>query len=134
MRYIALGCFSLFLVTAEANATWLEASSDHFVIYGDENEKVVKGLAERLERFHAAMGQLFVRAQTKPGPSNRVTVFIVSSQAKVREVTGTQDRFLAGVYIPGAGSSIALVPSPETHRSIRCRGKQSSTMNTPIIS
>jgi tetratricopeptide (TPR) repeat protein len=111
MRYIALGCFSLFLVAAEANATWLEASSDHFVIYGDENEKVVKGLAERLERFHAAMAHLFARAQAKPGPSNRVTVFIVSSRAKVRTVTGAKDPYVAGVYIPGAGSSVALVPS-----------------------
>jgi len=112
MRYVALGCLSLFLVAAEANAAWLEASSDHFVIYGDENEKVVKGLAERLERFHAAMGHVFVRAQTKPGPSNRVTVFIVSSRAKVREVMGTKDQFLAGIYIPRAGSSVALVPKP----------------------
>lgn len=110
MRYIALGCIPLFLVAATANAEWLEVSSDHFVIYGDQNEEATKQFAQRLERFHAAMAYLFVKPQTKPGPSNRVTVFIVSSRAKVRKVTGAQNRFLVGAYIPRAGSSVAVIP------------------------
>lgn len=85
MRYIALGCISLLLVATTANAEWLEASSDHFVIYGDQEETVVERFAERLERFHAGMAYLYVKPQTKPGPSNRVTIFIVSSTAKVRK-------------------------------------------------
>lgn len=43
------------LFAAAAQAEWLEASSDHFVIYGEQNEKTVKEFAERLERFHSAM-------------------------------------------------------------------------------
>lgn len=110
MRSIALGCFSLLLVAATANAEWLEASSDHFVIYSDQNEKAAKGFAERLERFHAAMAYVFAKPQTRPGPSNRVTVFVVSSAARVRKVTGTKDRYLTGMYIPRAGSSVAVIP------------------------
>jgi tetratricopeptide (TPR) repeat protein len=110
MRHIALGWFALLLVAATANAEWLEASSDHFVIYSDQNEKVVKGFAERLERFHAAMAHVFAKPQTKPGPSNRVTVFVVSSAAKVRKVIGTKDRYLVGTYIPRAGSAVVVIP------------------------
>ena len=110
LRYVALGCFSLLLIPATANAEWLEASSDHFVIYSDQNETVVKGFAERLERFHGAMAHVFAKPQNKPGPSNRVTVFVVSSRAKVREVTGDKDRYLVGAYVPRAGSSVAVIP------------------------
>ena len=110
MRYIAFGCFSLFLVAATAKADWLEASSDHFVIYGDQSERDVGEFAERLELFHSAMAYLFAKPQTKPGPSNRVTIFVVSNASKVRKVTGAQNRFLIGAYNPGAGSSVAVIP------------------------
>jgi cytochrome c-type biogenesis protein CcmH/NrfG len=93
-----------------ANAEWLEASSDHFVVYGEQNEDEVRAFAKRLERFHAAMGQVFAKPQTRPGPSNRVTIFVVSSRREVREVLGTRNRFLAGQYIPRAGASVAVVP------------------------
>ena len=110
MRCIALGCISLLLVAATARADWLEVSSDHFVIYADQNEEMTRDFAGRLERFHAAMARAFAKAQTKPGPSNRVTVFVVSSSAKVRKVTGTKNRYVAGMYIPRAGSSVAVIP------------------------
>lgn len=114
MRYIALGCFSFILFVATAHAEWLEASSDHFLIYSDQNEKAVKGFAERLERFHAAMAYVYQKEQTKPSPSNRVTIFVVSSAARVREVTGAKNRYLAGIYIPRAGSSVAVIPKLKT--------------------
>lgn len=110
MRCIALGCFSFFLFVAAAHAEWLEASSDHFLIYGDQDEKTVKRFAERLERFHAAMVYFYGTERTKPSPSNRVTIFVVSSAAQVREVAGTKNRYLAGIYIARAGSSVSVIP------------------------
>ena len=121
MRYIALGGFSLFLAAAPANAEWLEASSDHFVIYSDQDEVLVRGFAGRLERFHGAMAHVYAKEQNKPGPSNRVTVFVVSSAGEVRKVTGTKNRFMAGVYMPRAGASVALIPrvrGPSTVRTV----------------
>jgi tetratricopeptide (TPR) repeat protein len=109
--YVALGWFLLLLVAVTANADpWIEASSDHFVIYSDQNEVAVRGFTERLERFHGAMAHVYGKKQAKPGPSNRVTVFVLSSQGEVREVTGTKNRFMAGIYMPRAGASIALIP------------------------
>lgn len=108
--------FSLFLFAAllsagTANAEWLEASSDHFVIYGDLREKAATEFAERLERFNAAMGRVYQQEQIKPSPSNRVTVYVVDSTEEVREVTAlTKYRAVAGVYIPRAGGSVAVIP------------------------
>jgi len=110
MRHIAFGCFSLLLAATTVQAAWLEASSDHFVIYGDQSEVAARKFAERLERFHAAMAYVYGKPETKPGPSNRVTVFVVPSTAKVRKVTGARNSYLAGFYLPRAGSSVALVP------------------------
>jgi tetratricopeptide (TPR) repeat protein len=109
MRAIALGILLLTTGTA-AQAEWLEASSDHFVIYGDQKEAAVQEFAERLETFHAAMARIFKRELSKPSPSNRVTIFVVSNAAEVREVTGAQNRYLAGIYMPRAGGSVAVVP------------------------
>jgi tetratricopeptide (TPR) repeat protein len=104
------GTVALLLLAAPAHAGWVEASSDHFVIYSDQDEMAARHFAERLERFHSAMAHVFKKPQNKPGPSNRVTVFVVSSAAKVRRVTGTDNRYMSGIYIPRAGSSVALIP------------------------
>jgi tetratricopeptide (TPR) repeat protein len=110
MRYIALGCLSLLLAAATANAEWLEASSDHFVIYTDQSDVAARKFAERLERYHAAMAHVYARKENKPGPSNRVTVFILPGAGKVRQVLGIKGRSVAGMYIPRAGAAVALVP------------------------
>lgn len=109
MRAMALGFLWLFIGTA-AKAEWLEASSDHFVIYSAQKEKAVTEFAERLERFEAAMARVYQMETTKPSPSNRVTIFVVSDAAEVRAVTGAKSRYLAGVYLPRAGGSVAVIP------------------------
>jgi tetratricopeptide (TPR) repeat protein len=110
MWHAALGCIVLALFAGPAHAEWLEASSDHFVIYGDLNEKAIREFADRLERFHAGMSIFLRRPPTKPSPSNRVSVYVVTNEAKVRQVVGATDRYLAGIYLPRAGASIAIVP------------------------
>jgi tetratricopeptide (TPR) repeat protein len=111
MRYIALLVFAFSLLhTATAQAHWLEANSDHFVIYGDEDEEKVRQFAERLERFHATMGHVFGADRSKPSPSNRVRIFAVANPAAVRRILGTKQRAIVGVYIPRAGGSVALIP------------------------
>jgi hypothetical protein len=76
-----LGSAALLVLAVPANAEWLEASSDHFVIYSDRDDMAARRFAERLERFHGAMAYVYARSQPKPGPSNRVTVFVVSSRS-----------------------------------------------------
>ena len=65
MRYsIITGC-AFFLFASTAGAEWLQVSSDHFVIYGNENPKTIRGFSERLELFHAAMAHIFPKQQAK---------------------------------------------------------------------
>ncbi len=110
MRLIAILVFTLSLYTSAARADWLEASSDHFIIYSDEDAAKLQQFAERLEKYHATMCYVFGAQQTKPSPSNRVRIFAVSNAATVRKVLGTKQRSLVGFYIPRAGASVAMIP------------------------
>lgn len=101
-------CLGLGLA-APAQADWYEASSDHFVIYADDSEKDIRIFSENLERYHDAMAYVTGRTVDKPSPSNRVVIFVVGSGREVRQVIGTDNRYLAGFYIPRAGGSRAFV-------------------------
>lgn len=113
MRLVALMGMALALLASTAQAEWLEVSSDHFVIYSDQDAEQVQRFAERLERYHAAMTYVHGAQDTKPSPSNRVRIFAVANAATVRKVLGTKQRYLVGVYIPRAGGSVALIPKLE---------------------
>jgi cytochrome c-type biogenesis protein CcmH/NrfG len=93
-----------------ASAKWYEASSDHFVVYADQNEKDVREYTERLERFHAAMSEQLRIENAKPSPSNRVTVYLVRNADAVRKLYGGKNPYIGGFYQSRAGGSIAFVP------------------------
>jgi tetratricopeptide (TPR) repeat protein len=112
MRRLLTSVATLFLVVSgDALANWHEASSDHFVIYADESEKDIRKYSDRLERYFSAMTVVLPSKKTKPSPSNRVTVYVVSSERIVRKLYGGDDsRYIQGFYRPRAGGSLAIIP------------------------
>src|SRR4051794_37889822 len=104
MRRMLTSIAALFLLgSGDVRADWQEASSDHFVIYADENEKEIRKSSDRLERYFSAMTFVLpsARTKTKPSPSNRVTVYVVSSERIVRKLYGGNDsRYVQGFYLP----------------------------------
>lgn len=99
------------LATNVAYAKWTEVSTDHFVIYADQREKKIVEFGERLERYHSAMNWLFKRADLLPGPSNRLTIYVVGSERKVRKFYNGTSKNVAGFYKARAGGSIAVIPA-----------------------
>ena len=111
MRFSWLLVLWAVLFATPASAEWHEASSDHFVVYSDQNPKEIRIFSERLERFHAALQSTFKRNNAPPSPSNRVTVYVVRNQNEVRELFGENaSRYIGGFYVPRAGGSFAIVP------------------------
>jgi tetratricopeptide (TPR) repeat protein len=114
MRRVLTTAAALFLfVSGDALADdWHEASSDHFVIYAEEDEKEIRKYSDRLERYHSAMSALLSSEEIKPSPSNRVTVYVVSSERMVRKLygSGTNTQYVRGFYVPVAGGSLAIIP------------------------
>jgi tetratricopeptide (TPR) repeat protein len=111
----ALASVAVLLPGIARAAEWMEASSDHFVIYAQESGGEIKRLADKLERYHAAMA-LALRVTTPvPSPSNRVTIFVVRNGQEVRtlyrgERDANSSNYVTGFYLANAGGSVAIVP------------------------
>ncbi|WP_156135558.1 DUF1570 domain-containing protein [Novosphingobium malaysiense] len=101
-----------------ARADWLQASSEHFVIYADDSERDVSRFSDQLERYHAALALVLRRKTATPSPSNRVTVYVVRNQRAVRQLYGEGNRYVGGFYIPRAGGSLAIVPKVDAGNGV----------------
>jgi tetratricopeptide (TPR) repeat protein len=110
VRIILTFILSLLVATAPARAEWTEISSEHFLIYGEQSAKILSRFAERLEYLHAAMALRHAPRMEKPSPSNRVTIYAVSSGATVRRLAEASGHSMVGIYIPRAGATMALTP------------------------
>lgn len=103
----------LLISAGAANAEWHEASSDHFLVIADQNEKDVREFTERLERFHSALMSIANSEEAKPSPSNRVTIYVVRNGSQVRKLAGDKSGYLQGFYQPRAGGSVAFTARVE---------------------
>ena len=85
-------------ITAPAAAVWQQASSKHFVIYGDMPTDEMKAYAEKLEMFDAAAR--VVRKMNDPtvGDGNRVQVLVVPTMLDVNRLYGSADAGIGGYY------------------------------------
>ena len=111
MRFrILAGLLAFALSPTAARADWMQASSEHFVIYADDSERDISRFSEQLEQYHSALEFTLMRSPAVPSPSNRVTVYVVRNQNAVRKLYGTDNKYIGGFYIPRAGGSLAIVP------------------------
>ncbi len=98
-----------------AQAKWLEASSEHFVIYADTTPKSLQQFSDQLERFHQAMAFVLPAPREAPSPSNRVTIYQVKDEKAVRKLMKEGSSFTYAFYVPRAGGSLAIVPTVSTN-------------------
>lgn len=105
----------MLVACTSARAEWLEASSDHFVVYGDTDEKNLRRFAEQLERYDAAMAFVTGVQRSKPAKAARVTVFMAGNEAAVRRLHGqnggNSSRYVAGFYLTQLAGPIAFIPN-----------------------
>ena len=100
--------------SGSARAAWREAQTTNFVIYADLDEAQVSQLAQRLERYHAAMELVTGVDMPPPSPSNRVTIYVLGNWSEMAELSGSQ--MIAGFYVPRAGRAAAFVPAQRAGR------------------
>jgi len=110
VRITSIVLAALILFTQPARAAWHEASSEHFVIYANQNAKSVQLFADRLEKYHAAMAFMLKKEPESPSASNRVTVFVVRNTSNVRKLADAKSKYIAGLYRPLAGNIVSIVP------------------------
>ena len=108
---VAVAIAGMAMAAQPASAAWLEASSDHFIIYSDTEEAQLRQFATRLERFDKGLRQLFLpgAAEDEGRRSNRLRIFVVSGQAAVERLCGRCPPVL-GFYVPRVGGSVIFTP------------------------
>ena len=129
IRHYLLPALSAIALPTAAKADWHEASSNHFVIYGDDNPKNLQRFAEQLESYQAAMAGVSRLDNAVPSPSNRVTIYLLGTDKAVQRIAGgtvANTKFLQGFYIPRAGGSVAFAPNVSASHSTQI----SESMNT----
>ncbi len=116
----SLAVLLLLSSVATARAEWLEASTDHFVIYGETSERNLRRFAEQLERFSAAVSITTGTPRTTPTRSARVTIYVtggMESLGALYTLDGRPPRNVAGFYIPRIEGPVAFVPELTPSRS-----------------
>jgi hypothetical protein len=111
MRSVLWGCLAAALVStcAPANAAWYEAKSKHFIVYADLNPRVLNDFSTRLERFDQAARLLLKMDDPPVGDGNRLTVYVLPTDADVQKLAGDRTGFIAGFYTGRATGSLAFI-------------------------
>jgi tetratricopeptide (TPR) repeat protein len=106
-----LGATALALAAAApTSAAWHQATSKHFVIYGDMPESELRDYATKLEKFDAAARLIRSMKDPTVGDGNRVQVLVVSSMLEVNRLYGQADAGVGGYYVGSVNGPFIVTP------------------------
>jgi hypothetical protein len=116
--WIARGSIAAALVmgwmSQTAQASWIEARTDHFIVYVDGSEASARDFATKLERFDKGMRLLHKLPDLQENHANPLTVYVVTDQDAVRRLCGGRSdkncSNVAGFYQGHADGSTAFTP------------------------
>lgn len=91
--------------SAPAQAEWLEAKSENFIVIGDMSEADLRKRTEQLEQYHGMLAYLLNAKKSAP-----VTIYLVSGLSDVQETLGGEGSGVAGYYSPSAQRAFAVSP------------------------
>lgn len=100
---------AMLLGAGQAHARWLEAKSEHFIIYSEQKPEELKEYATRLEKFDSAVR--FARGMSDPplSDSGKLRVYVLRDQRAVARMAGHIDSGIAGFYLSDISGARAFV-------------------------
>lgn len=106
-RLIAIALLALSANPALAAAKWLRADTHNFIIYSSGGSKQLQEFATNVERFDALLRlRANVAREDKP---NRLTIYMLAQADDVARMVDDKSRGIAGIYLPRAEGSFAIV-------------------------
>lgn len=110
MKNIGLGLLAgiaMIAIAGPAEAKWLRADTDSFIIYSESNEKSLREFAQNLQRFDTTLRLLF-KVET-PGEESKLPIYLVPAAPDVAELaTGLRSASIAGFYRQDRDGSFAM--------------------------
>jgi len=101
---------AMLALASPVSAAWQQASSKHFLIYGDMPALEIKAYAEKLEKFDAAARLIRSMKDPTVGDGNRVHVYIVPSDLDVNHTLGVDAGGVLGYYDDDVRSPFIITP------------------------
>lgn len=103
----ALAVLLTAVLATPANARWLRADTNNFIIYSEGNEKTLRAFAENLQRFDATLRRRFnVRGGVEP---NRLPIYLVARADEAgRLSSGKRGSLIAGFYLTTPDGAFAV--------------------------
>ena len=99
------------LLPVPAPAQWHQATSKHFLIYGDMPAEEMKAYATKLETFDAAARLIRSMKDPEVGDGNRVQVFVTPSMLEVNRLYGgNADSGILGYYVGNVEGPYIVTP------------------------
>lgn len=109
-RIFAAALATTMLASAPAKASWVEASSQHFLVLGDMSTDQAKNWATKLERMDKVLRLVTHTPEPEAGKLGRVTVFIVPDMDSVQKLYGGGSGDVGGYYRADAQMALAFAP------------------------
>jgi tetratricopeptide (TPR) repeat protein len=97
--------------SAPAEAAWIEAKTNHFVIYSQQKPEELREYAARLERFDSGVRAVRQMKDPPATATSRLTVYVVRDARSVAQLLGATGSGIAGVYFGRASGPVSIVNS-----------------------
>lgn len=110
MKRACLAALALGAAAAPANAAWYRASSEHFLIYSDQDPDSLRRFAENLEKFDGAVRFVRNMDDLPLSAGNRLTIFTMKDPETVQRLYGDRSGSVQGFYRGSASGSVAYIP------------------------
>src|SRR5689334_13526183 len=104
-----LCAFAALVMSAPSAAAWYRASSEHFIIYSDQNPDRLRQFAENLEKFDGAVRHVRGMSDLPVSQGNRLTVFRLDTPDAVQRLVHDDSGSVQGFYHGSAAGSLAFV-------------------------
>jgi hypothetical protein len=109
---VVLGALSAIASASVAQAAWIKAETDRFIVYGEGREARVREYAVKLHTFDAVLRAFHPRAAAQP-PGHKVEVYLVDGARDLRQIAPHHARTTRGFYSTSADAIVAVVDTSE---------------------
>ena len=105
--FVLLAGIAMIAITGTAEAKWLRADTDSFIIYSEGSEKSLRDFAQNLQRFDTTLRILFKITAT--GEESKLPIYLVPAANDVAELaSGSSRTSIAGFYRQDRDGSFAM--------------------------
>lgn len=108
LRSLAVGLALLVVcIAGEARAQWLRAETDHFIIYGETNERALRAYAEKVERFDFLLRSYYPIAVDHEIP--KLEIYLADGRRDMLQAEPGISASVGGFYSPNSSRIHAVV-------------------------